>query len=402
MNIAYITAQTPYGNGEQFIPPEIIEVADKGNKVLVIPARPFKNLGKGEEAKIISEYTKYVPIINFSVFFCGLFIFLKNPMKTLKIIYKILGSSGSIKKAFRNLFMLNKGLVTSEILKKNNIQHIHAHWASTSATCAYIASYISGIPWSFTCHRWDITDNNMLKEKARTTKFIRIIDEPGYNEVINLIGIKYKSKCHKIHMGVKISDMIKEEKQREIFTMIVPANLREKKGHRYLIDAIKKLVDEGINKITCAFYGDGPLKAQLEEYIIKNKLENYVVMEGKIAHDKVLELYKNRGIDCVVLPSIVDENGEREGIPVALMEAMSWRVPVISTNTGGIEELLGNGAGIIVEQKDSDQLASAIKNLIENSELRESLEDIGYERIKKEFLISNVVDEMLSCLRDDD
>ncbi len=85
-------------------------------------------------------------------------------------------------------------------------------------------------------------------------------------------------------------------------------------------------------------------------------LGDIIIFYGAKPHERLLELYRNREIDCVVLPSIVTEKGEYEGIPVSLIEAMSYKIPVVSTNTGGIPELLEGGAGIIVEQKNPYEL----------------------------------------------
>lgn len=396
MTIAYITAQTPYGRGEQFILPEIIELVNNNNKVLVIPIRPDKKLGDGFEPKQVSSYTIRIPLFNFYVLLISLFLFFKYPIKTLRILLNIFLHSGSISKIIKNLVVLPKGLVTGDIVKKKKIEHIHAHWASTPATVAYIASNISNIPWSLTCHRWDITENNMIKEKVRSCKFVRVINRRGFNEIINIVGDKYKSKCHIIHVGINIktSNLYKKINYcRESFIIATPANLIEVKGHKYLIEAIKQLNKEKYN-VTCKFYGDGVLKEQLQEMIEKEKLQNRVLIEGQINHDELMKLYEDKKIDCVVLPSITTESGEKEGIPVSLMEAMSYKVSVISTNTGGIPELLANDAGIIVEQKNSEQLKDAIKLLINNHNLKKKTSDIGFNKVCSEFNSHKVVNQL--------
>jgi colanic acid/amylovoran biosynthesis glycosyltransferase len=363
-------------------------------------------LGKGAEIELISKNTIYIPMLNFYIIFKGIFLFIKNPIKVLNIIIKIIKYSGSLNKIIKNFAMLGKGLIIAELITKNKIEHIHAHWASTSATCAYIASYITGVAWSFTCHRWDIADNNMLNEKAKTCKFIRTIDNQGYDEVIQLIDKDLKYKCYKIHVGVKIEEqekcltkkyIITKEKTNK-FNIMVSANFVEKKGHIYLIDAIKLLDNEGY-RVDCTFCGAGPLEEKLKGYVKSIELEDYINFKGLIPHEKVLELYKENKIDCVVLPSIVAENGEKEGIPVSLMEAMAHFVPVISTNTGGIEELLEGGAGIIVKQKNPREIADSIKYLINNYEVREELRIRAYKKVSKEFFISSVTSEMLELMK---
>jgi glycosyltransferase involved in cell wall biosynthesis len=402
MKIAYITAQTPYGNGEQFILPEILEVINKGNDVIVIPVRPENKIAKGREPEKVSEYTIYIPLLNFHLLLKSIFIFFIYPFRTCKIIYSILRNSGNIEKIIKNLVVLPKGLITSEVIKKHDIEHIHAHWASTPSTVAYIASELTGVSWTFTSHRWDITENNMINEKARSSKFIRVIDKPGYEEILNFIDEKNRLKCHIVHVGInlhgnfnKISNEFIDKKS---FIIAIPANFVEKKGHIYFIHAIKKLIARNYN-ITCYFFGDGPLENELKAFVNKLDLNKNIIFRGKIAHDELLELYAKGEIDCVVLPSIVTDDGEKEGIPVSLMEAMAYKIPVISTNTGGIPELLGEGAGILVDQKDPDALAEAIERLINDRELRRELQEKGYKRVYKEFYLPNVVDRLLYLMK---
>lgn len=260
MYIAYITAKTPYGNGEQFILPEILEQINRGNKVIIIPVRPNNNLGKGEKPLKVSKYTIHMPLVNLTLLIKGLAIFFKHPVTVMGIMYRVLEFSGSIKKIFKNLAVFPKGLIVGDIVKKKGIEHIHAHWASTPSTIAYIAAEISGIPWSFTAHRWDIVENNMLNEKVRSAKFARVINKKGYYELISYIDDNLKHKCHILHVGIKIKPVIpKANKKNEYFTIITPANLVEVKGHVFLIRAIKKIVEKGYF-IKCYFYGEGPLE----------------------------------------------------------------------------------------------------------------------------------------------
>lgn len=399
MRIVYITAQTPYGNGEQFILPEILEVKRKGNEVIVIPIRPEKNVGKGEEPKKVSEYTIYIPLISLSVLLKSILIFLKHPVKACKIIFSILKNSGSIRKIIKNLIVLPKGLVTGEVIKKYNIDHIHAHWASTPSTVAYIASKISDISWSFTTHRWDIAENNMIAEKARSAKFIRTISERGKNEILNFIDKKDRFKCYVIHMGINIiSDVeIKTHINRSYFVIATPANLIEIKGHKYLIYALKKLINLNYN-IIYYIIGSGSSENELKDLVNNLDLNDYIIFKGKIPHNELLDIYYKGEIDCVILPSIKTINGEEEGIPVALMEAMAYKIPVISTNTGGIAELLDDGAGIIVEDKNSDALAEAIIKLIKDKELQKKLKEKGYKKVYSEFYLPNVVDKLINLM----
>ncbi len=118
-------------------------------------------------------------------------------------------------------------------------------------------------------------------------------------------------------------------------------------------------------------------------------------MPGQIKNEKLIELYKNKTVDVVVLPSINTSDGEYEGVPVSLMEAMSYGVPVISTETGGIPELLENGGGIMVKEKDPKGLADAVEKLIEDRVLYEKLSENGNDRIKTSFNVDIIARKLM-------
>jgi len=397
MKIAYITAQTPWGKGETFILEEMLEVKHQGIDLLIIPRNPPKEIFH-RDAKKLLENSIWFPLINFKIIVSFLKTFFTR-IPFWKILENIIRYSRSPIILIKNLVVFPKGVFIAEMIRKKNIEHIHAHWGSTTATMAYIVSRLTSIPWSFTLHRWDIKENNMLKEKVRLAKFVRCISEHGKNELFQIIGKDYQEKIKVVHMGVKTPiDVSESEEPKGFFTIVTPANLLEVKGHKYLIEACFNLVRQGIKNFQCFFYGDGPLRIKLESLIGEKKLTNFVKMPGVLPHEKLIKMYKNKEIDVVVLPSIITKI-EHEGIPVSLMEAMAYRIPVISTNTGGIPELLSNGAGIIVEEKSPKQLAEIILKIMKNKNLRKELAERGYQKVQKEFNIKKNTKTLLELMQ---
>lgn len=402
MKICYITSQTPYGKGEQFILPEIRFIRKKGHGVIIIPVRPEKDLALGKEAEEMKNITLRYDVLNLKIFLKSLKVFIINPLKVLTLVRDIFIYSNGFKKIIKNLAVLPKGLYISEQLKESGVEHIHCHWISTSSTMGYIASKISNIPFSITSHRWDIAENNMLIPKARNAKFIRVIDEPGYREVIDLIGEKYGRKCIKVHVGVDIKDICRTEnhnRKNKEFTIVTAANFVEKKGHIYLIQALNEVRNNG-HEFKTFLYGDGPLENKLKEKISEYSLDDKIIFGGKIAHDSLLKKYYSGDIDCFILPSIVASDGDKEGIPVSLMEAMAARIPVISTNTGGISELVDGTTGININQKDYKALAEAIEKIITDDSYRATLIENGEKRVRDEFHIDKVTDKLIGLFKE--
>lgn len=394
--IAYITAKIPFGSGESFILTEMLAMKKLGANLIIIPRDRSHELFH-KEAETLLKDTLLVPWFNTKIAIISFIFIVRNPLLLLRLMYDIAFKSRNIKIAIKNLVILPKALYLSRILKTIPISHIHAHWASTTATMAYVISKITGIPWSFTAHRWDIKENNLLKLKVKSASFTRCISEHGKKMILESIGQGHEQKIGIIYMGVKLVEPAYSPMKRgNSFIVAVPANLYPVKGHKYLIDACNLLKKRNVENFTCVFYGNGHLKNELKEDIDQKDLTNHISLPGKIPNEKLIELYKNREVDVVVLPSINTEDGEHEGIPVSLIEAMACGIPVISTNTGGIPELIGDGSGIMGKEKDSDAIAHAIERLMNDKILYNDLACKGRLKVNASFNVEVIVNKLMN------
>jgi glycosyltransferase involved in cell wall biosynthesis len=368
MKTLFITAQTPWGRGEVFILEELLDVELLGADFVVIPRNPPKEVFHKEGNDLLKK-TVRLPLFSVAIgkYFIKILFAREVLWKMAKII--IVNSRNPVI-ALKNLAVFPKAVFVAKIIQKNNIDHIHAHWGTTTATMAFVISKITGIPWSFTLHRWDITENNLLREKAKSAVFIRCISRHGMNNLSRIIGNEFEPKLKMIHMGVNkpdknaIAKKINDDGD-ETLTIAVPANLIDVKGHIYLIKAIALLPKERAQKVICLFFGDGHLEGRLRRDVKRNNLGGQIKFLGAIPHNHLMEFYQKSVIDLVILPSIHTHDGSHEGIPVSLMEAMAYGIPAVSTNTGGISELLGDGAGIIVPEKDPRALAWVISEMLD-------------------------------------
>jgi glycosyltransferase involved in cell wall biosynthesis len=176
-------------------------------------------------------------------------------------VYSTVLRARNLRIALKNLLVLPKAIYQANVIQHESVVHIHAHWGATTATIAYIVSLLTGIPWSFTLHRRDITANNLLKLKVQSAQFARCISKHGKNMLLERIGSEYGHKIHVIPMGVSCDNTCDSVHVRDNpFTIAVPANLFLVKGHRYFIEACAILRERGIKKLHFIFYGDGYLK----------------------------------------------------------------------------------------------------------------------------------------------
>jgi glycosyltransferase involved in cell wall biosynthesis len=116
---------------------------------------------------------------------------------------------------------------------------------------------------------------------------------------------------------------------------------------------------------------------------------------GAVSHSELLKIYREGAVSAVVLASIDLGNGFHEGIPVALMEAMSYGIPVVATATGGTAELVVPGTGLLVPPTDTAALADAIQSLLRDGIVRERLGDSGRQRVVEAFDVVRVVAELV-------
>jgi len=158
---------------------------------------------------------------------------------------------------------------------------------------------------------------------------------------------------------------------REPFRIVCVARLVEKKGHGLLVKAAKILHDKG-HAIEVRLVGKGPLRSALREQIHAAKLENVVYLEGPKTQLEVLEYYHRAHL--VVLPSVVSADGNREGLPVSIVEALACGVPVVATDLTGIPEVVQHEQnGLIVPPGNAAELAHAIERVLEDRMLYDVL-----------------------------
>lgn len=270
--------------------------------------------------------------------------------------------------------------------------HIHAHFATEATTVAMFASILTNTPFSFTIHAYDLlVSPRFLREKVEHAHSVVTISEFNRQYLASLLLKDRESlmeKVNVVHQGISIEDFIYLRSQQTDFPSELPilltiARLVPKKGHRYVMEALSLLKKRGI-EARWIVAGDGPEKSMLMRLSQELGLENSVEFVGEIDSSQVKELLSVATI--FVLPCVKDENGNMDGIPVAIMEAMAAGVPVVSTSVSGIPELIEHRTnGLLIAPFDVKALMDSIQNLLEDADLYDRIVYAGQERIVQEF-----------------
>lgn len=245
----------------------------------------------------------------------------------------------------------------SNYLKKNSFDHIHAAFGNRPATIALLASKKSLIPFSFSCHAYDIfVDFKNPKEKITKAEYIRTVSE--YNK-------RYLQKFGKSRIEVKrpfidkiLLNSIKAKKQKKL--IVSACRLHPTKGLEYAIKAFNEIKKKEIKYI---IIGDGSERKKLQELVKKYKLQDSVIFKGQLSHEKTLEYIKKASV--FLLPSVIAKNGDRDATPTVILEAQYMKTPVVSTNISGIPEIIDKNISRLVEPKNIKQIKEAVLKIIQ-------------------------------------
>jgi glycosyltransferase involved in cell wall biosynthesis len=165
------------------------------------------------------------------------------------------------------------------------------------------------------------------------------------------------------------------------------------KGHEHLLKAIAVLRAGGL-RAKLLLVGDGERRETLERLAVSEGITEQVRFLGQLRHEEVLALYRYQRFSAYVQPSVELGLGEHEGIPVSLMEAMACGVPVVATATGGIPELVQQGAGLLVPGSEPRALADALAKVIVDQGLAGRLSRGGRRRVEADFDVSKIGSEL--------
>ncbi len=387
MKIVYVTSSFPFGESEVWAINEINSLLNHGTEILIVPR---KGSGKiiNKDALKFSKYLINVPLMNWRIFRFFIRRLFSNTRVIILIIIQIIKQSNSLFHLVKSLLVLPKSLFLAKILKQKDIDHVHSLSTTSTAVIAHIISVILKIPWSYTLHSSSILNSSYKRSfmfQSNSASLCRTISRITANDLSNFLGPQLSEKVAMVHLGVKTTDIISDSSTKNgPFIIATPAALKEYKGHVYALGAAKKIIDSGYSNFKWYFYGSGPLKKELMNNVKNLNLSENCFFLGNIDHQLLLDKYKNHEIDIVINSSVNIPN-IFEGIPVSLMEAMSYSIPVIATDCGSTRELIDGKSGILVNQKDSNALADAVLGVMTNLDYRQSIGKNGRFKILQEF-----------------
>lgn len=381
--IAYLAPEIP-ALSATFVYEEMLAMERKGFRVIPVSVhRPF-SLAIGQEE--ISNRTIYLYGTGKIQFILqGLLgLFRADYLKALSTcLFSDMRDIGFNKlDSWKLLFHFFVAVRLSKILTANRCEHLHVHFAHVPTQIAMYASAMTGIPFTIMAHANDIFERGLLlKQKSERAKKFLTISEYNKNYLISL-GLS-PDNIDVVRCGVSFPIIENKKQATDTFTIGTLGRLVEKKGIDVLIKATNELIITGY-KIKLLIAGDGSLKDELMEDVNRLSLQAEITFSGSMKHSDVSNWMQS--LDTFVLACKMDSNGDQDGIPVVLMEAMSQGVPVVSTRLSGIPELVIDGeTGLLAEPDDVDSLTAAIEKLINDDSLGKKVAESAAIHVQDEF-----------------
>lgn len=274
----------------------------------------------------------------------------------------------------------------ASVLSPRNTRHIHSHFASYPTTVGLFLAGICTSGFSISCHARDIfTDSSiLLAKKLEDADFIVVCTRHGMERLLHDYPLICGEKLHLVYHGVEAAKLLAVPRVEYPVPMILSVGrLVEKKGFPFLLQAAAVLAGQGID-FELVIVGDGPDRDELERLAGGLGLRDRVVMTGMLSQEELSHVYRRSDVFC--LASIVGKDGDRDGLPNVILEAMAYRVPVVASNLSAIPEVvIDEETGLLVPPGNPAEIAARIERVLSDRSLHASLVRNAARKVQRDF-----------------
>lgn len=279
------------------------------------------------------------------------------------------------------------GLRLALASKQRGIDHLHAHFASSAATVARIASKLSGIPYSLTAHAKDIFHESVvhadLERKLLDSKVTFTVSDFNLQHFQQHFSAEAAAKVVRLYNGMHLAQFPYEPPPTRPPQIIAVGRFVEKKGFCDLIEACMILRSRHL-PFNCCIVGSGELQDELQSQIRELDLEGQVKLLGPQPQKTVKRLLQESAV--MAAPCVNGSDGNRDGLPTVLLEAMALGTPCVATNVTGIPEVVIDGeTGLLVDERNPAALADSLAHLLTDSQRRVSLSLAARRLLERDF-----------------
>jgi glycosyltransferase involved in cell wall biosynthesis len=402
LKVAYILLYFPRLT-ETFVAEEIQAIRSLGIEVQIVSLLSAESEPVQPLSQELLPLTWYAPGLQELALWRANFGFLrKSPRMYFSLLLDLLRqpfTDNPFGLIAKRLTIFLKAAAVARNLEGSDVQLLHTHFAWLSGAATWIISRLLGLPFTVTVHAYEIysTKNDLLRLVSQQANQVVAISDYNRSQVATMCSLPAEA-ISLVHCGVNLTGLQVELHEKEKTRGEIPlrilsvGSLVSKKGHTYLIRACHFLKERGI-AFQCSIIGGGPGESTLRNLIETYDLQNHVELLGARPHPEIIQSYHEH--DVFVLASVVAPSGDRDGIPVVLMEAGAIGMPLISTEVSGIPELVRHGqTGLLVPPEDPLALAEAIMTFARDPKMQSRLGDNARALVEAEFSIASSARQM--------
>jgi glycosyltransferase involved in cell wall biosynthesis len=374
LKVAYILNRFPFLT-ETFIMREMYWIRQKGVELQIFSLFSPRNTPVHKQASELLPYTHYCSFVSWAVIMAQVFFILRSPMRYFKALSKTVWQTHrEIGVLLRALLIFPKSVYFARQMEKAGIEHIHAHFVYLGGIAAGIICDLLEITFTIHPHAVGLFSRNQLDVRCELQNASQIITVSEYHRkyIANLCPRIDPNDIEIVYYGIETERFrpVTKDVSNNPIVILAVGRLIEKKGFEYLIDACARLVQKG-HMFQCKIVGNGDKNA-LQAQIERNGLQDRVTLCGALEQKQVLKFIQES--DIFALPCVIAKNGDRDGMPNVLIEAMACEMPVVTTPVTGIPEFVKDGeTGLLVAERDVYSLAEALERLILDKKLRQKI-----------------------------
>lgn len=272
-------------------------------------------------------------------------------------------------------------------VKRRGIGHLHAHFASSATTVARLAALLAEVPYSFTAHAKDIfhesVDDGDLRRKLADAHHVVTVSDFNVDHLVTRFGAD-AAKVRRVYNGLDLADFpYAATGTAQSPVILAVGRLVEKKGFDVLLDSCARLASAG-RQFRCRIVGTGTVEPELRAQVARLGLDDVVELTGPMSQAEVR--YAMRSARLLAVPCVVGSDGNQDGLPTVLLEAMALGTPCVSTDVTGIAEAVQDEhTGLLVPPRDVPALTAAIGRLFDDDALCRRLTSAARGLVEEHF-----------------
>ncbi len=235
---------------------------------------------------------------------------------------------------------------------------------SAPSTFGWLAADVVGVPFSFAVHARDVfVEAEFFAAKARAADRIIACNSAAAKRAAELVDEADRAKIALVPHGLPLNQYpFRSDKPRGEPLVLGVGRLVEKKGFTHLVEAVAALRRRG-RGVRCWLIGDGPERKALERQIAQLAAADAIELKGWLPHGEVIAACA--GASALVAPSVVARDGDMDGLPNVVLEAAALGVPLVTTDVGGLPDLVREGeTGLVARPGDAAHLAAKLEALL--------------------------------------